>query len=148
MKAPPNCQIQNRLLLPVAKPEVSRDPGIVLIDLSVALLPLVELAARDADPLDDPAITDAGSFAPVPDVIDHGVADIGFGPGVFQSSPSVFFRRTCSAMISAMTSSLEASLALSWTTSFWTFWAVRSAEPFSARSNAAVPWSNRSFCHR
>ena len=106
-------EVQNHPFLLVAQPEISRDPGVVLVDLAVAILPLVELAAADADPLHDPAVADAGPFAPVAHVIDDRIADVGLGPGIGQPRPSVFFRRTCSAMISAMTSSLEARRALS-----------------------------------
>jgi hypothetical protein len=38
------------LLLPVLKPVVPGNPGVVFVDLAVAVLPLVVLGAVDADP--------------------------------------------------------------------------------------------------
>ena len=48
------------LLLVVGEPVVARHPGVVLVDLAEALLPVVELAGADADPGQEAADGDLG----------------------------------------------------------------------------------------
>jgi hypothetical protein len=62
----------------------------VRVEFCVALLLLVELAAVDSDPLDDPAVTDVGPFTPIPDIVDHRIADIRLDSGIVQPMPSFF----------------------------------------------------------
>jgi hypothetical protein len=46
-------EVDNRLALGLVDPVIARDERIVLVGLSVALGPVVELAARDAEPADE-----------------------------------------------------------------------------------------------
>jgi hypothetical protein len=69
-------------------------PVVMLIDLAVTLLPVVELAARDADPMDQPCLAQFRSFAPISHIIHDVIPGIRFGPGVSQPRPSSFFKRT------------------------------------------------------
>jgi hypothetical protein len=41
------------LLLPILKPEVAGNPAVMLVHLSVALSPVVELAGGDVEPPDE-----------------------------------------------------------------------------------------------
>ena len=105
--------IHDRLFLLVLKPKVSGNPVVMLVDPAIAFLPVVEFASGNPDPANQCLFIHLGSIAPVSYVIHHVVSNIRFGPGVFQPRPSSFFKRTWSAAISAITSSLWASLALS-----------------------------------
>jgi hypothetical protein len=60
----------------VGEPVVARDPGVVLVDLAEALLPVVELAGSDADPALEARRRDFGLVAPGADEIDDGVAGV------------------------------------------------------------------------
>jgi hypothetical protein len=102
------------LFFVVGKPVIAWDPGIVLVDLAEASLPVVELAGADADPGDEACDGDLGLVAPGADEIDDGVAGIVGDPAAFQISPSVFFSSVWASMSSAMTSFLRVSLASSW----------------------------------
>ena len=80
-----------RLLLVVGEPVIARHPGVVLVDLAEALLPVVELAGADADPGEEAADGDLGLVAPGADEIDDLVAGVVGDPAAGQSSPSSFF---------------------------------------------------------
>jgi hypothetical protein len=60
----------------VGEPVIARDPGVVLVDLAEALLPVVELAGADADPGEEATDGDVGLVAPATDEIDELVAGI------------------------------------------------------------------------
>ena len=77
---------------------VAWDPGIVLIDLAEAELPVVEFARADADPVQEARDGDVGSFTPSAGEIDDGVAGIVGDPAAAQLSPRLFFSNTCSSM--------------------------------------------------
>ena len=77
----------------------------MLVDLAVALALVVELAGRDVEPPDEPPGTDLGLLRPAPDEIHDLVPRIVRNPDPGQSSPTLFFRATCSAISSAKTSS-------------------------------------------
>src|SRR6266700_3786145 len=96
----------DRLLFPILQPRVPGNPAVVLIDLAIPLAPVVELAGRDVEPSDEPPGADLGLLRPAPDEIHDLVPRIVWNPDPGQSSPSVFFRATCSAISSARTSSL------------------------------------------
>jgi hypothetical protein len=66
----------NRLLLPVFKPEISRDGGIMLVDFSVSFEPVVKLAFADRDPGDKARDRNLGFSAPEVGEIDDGVTRI------------------------------------------------------------------------
>ena len=66
----------NALLFVIGEPVVAWHPGVVLVDLAEAQLPVVELAGADADPGHEATDGDFGLVAPAPDEIDDGVAGI------------------------------------------------------------------------
>jgi len=55
---------------------VAGHPGVVLVDLAEALLPVVELAGADADPGEEATDGDGRLVAPGADEVNDGVADI------------------------------------------------------------------------
>jgi hypothetical protein len=61
---------------------VARHLAIVLIERAVALAPLVELAARNTQPLDQRGYRQASFCGPVADEIDDFVAQIGLDPAL------------------------------------------------------------------
>src|SRR5580700_7376826 len=93
------------LLLPILQPEVARNPAGVLVHLPVAFPPVVELAGGNVEPLNEPPGTDLGLLRPAPDEIHDLIPRIVRDPDPGQSSPTLFFRATCSAISSAKTSS-------------------------------------------
>ena len=95
----------DRLLLPILQPKIPGNPAVMLIDLAVPLAPAVELAGRDVEPPDEPPGADLGLLRPVPDEIYDLIPRIVRNPDPGQSSPTLFFRATCSAISSAKTSS-------------------------------------------
>src|SRR6478672_10287405 len=94
------------LLLPILQPEVAGNPAVVPVHLPITFPPVVELAGSDVEPPDEPPGADLGLLRPAPDEIHDLVPRIVRNPDPGQSSPSVFFSATCSAMSSARTSSL------------------------------------------
>jgi len=60
----------------VAEPVVAWDPGVVLVDLAEALLPIVELAGADTDPGEEASDGDIGFVAPGADEVDEFVAGV------------------------------------------------------------------------
>lgn len=64
------------LLLVVEQPVVTRNQAVVLVRLAVAVAPREELAARDADPLDEAVSGDLGLVGPRADEVDDSVARI------------------------------------------------------------------------
>jgi hypothetical protein len=73
----------NALLLVVAEPMVAGHPGVVLVDLAEAVLPIVELAGADADPAEEATGGDVRLVAPGADEIDEGVTSIVGDPAAF-----------------------------------------------------------------
>ena len=63
-------------LLVAGEPVVAWHPGVVLVDLAEALLPVVEFAGADADPGQEVTDGDVGLVAPGADEIDDGVAGV------------------------------------------------------------------------
>lgn len=99
-------KINDGLLFPILQPEISGNPGVVLIELTVAIPPVIELAGRDAEPSDERPDSDPGLLRPSLDEIYDLVPCLLRNPDPGQSSPSSFFNATCSAISSARTSSL------------------------------------------
>ena len=97
-------KFHNSMLLPVLKPEVSRNPSVMLIDLPVAPLPVVVLAGRNVQPADEFQSANPAPITPVSNKIHHLVPRIVGHPRSTQTSPSVFFRATCSSISSDNTS--------------------------------------------
>ena len=71
------------LFFVVGEPMIARHPGIVLVDLAEALLPVVELAGADADPGQEATDGDVRLVAPAADEIDQGVAVVMGDPAAF-----------------------------------------------------------------
>jgi hypothetical protein len=55
---------------------IARHPGVVLVDLAEALLPVMEFAGTDADPRKEATDGDVRLVAPGADVIDYLVAGV------------------------------------------------------------------------
>jgi len=100
-------------LFVVGEPVVTRNPGVVFVDLPEAQFPIMELAGSDADPRKEATDGDLRLVAPVPDEIDDGVTGVVGDPAAGQLSPRLFFSRTCSSISSESTESLRCSLASS-----------------------------------
>src|SRR6266853_3573437 len=137
-------EVDDRVLLPRLQPEITRNPTVVLIDATVALSPVVELAGAHAQPMDESSDGDLRFFRPAPDEIHHLVTHIVRYPHLGQSSPRLFFKAMCSAISSANTSSLV-----------WIFFSRNSIRCCSAWWSgrllpwkAAAPFSKNSFCQR
>src|SRR5437773_7315116 len=133
------------VLLVVGEPMVAGHPGVVLVDLAEALLPVVELAGADADPGQEATRREVGLVAPGADEIDDGIAGVVGDPAALQISPSSFFKRVCSSMSSARTSFLRVSLA--WSCSIWRSLASSTAFALRPLSKAAWPFSKNSLSH-
>ena len=97
-------EVEDGLTFPVFEPEVPRDHGIVLVDLPIAVLPLVELAGSQFEPVEQLFGGQFGTLGPVADVIDDLVSRVVGNPTSFQSSPSSFFARTLASINSEITS--------------------------------------------
>lgn len=78
------------LLLLVGEPVVPWDGRVVLVGLAVALAPIEELAASDAEPGDEALGGELGLFGPDANEIDDIVADVMGSPAVGQGSPRSF----------------------------------------------------------
>ena len=63
-------------LLVAGEPMIAGHPGVVLVDLAEALLPVVELAGADADPGQEATDGNIRFIAPGPDEIDELVAGV------------------------------------------------------------------------
>ncbi len=82
---------------------VSGDVGIVLVDLAVALHPVVVLALRQPRPGYEARHREFGEVGQVADAVDDLVAGVMGSPATIQGSPSSFFSATCSSDSTAMT---------------------------------------------
>ena len=99
-------EANNGLLLPLLQPEIPGNPAVVLVYFSAAFPPVVELAGGNVEPRDEPPGANLSLFRPASDKIHDLVPCVVRNPDPGQSSPSVFFKATCSAISSAKTSSL------------------------------------------
>ena len=106
-------ELDDGLALGLVDPVIARDPAVVLVGLSVALRPVVELPARDPDPGNETRVRELGLRAPLVDEVDDGVSRIVGNPGAGQDSPSSFFSFTISSVTSAITPSFFASFSSS-----------------------------------
>ena len=106
-------EIDEGLLFPVFQPPVAGHKPVVLVDFSVAFLPVVELTGTETGPSDDLPGRDFRAVSPVMNVIDDVVAGVVGNPDSLQRSPSSFFNWTCSSSNSATTSFLSITLASS-----------------------------------
>jgi hypothetical protein len=60
----------------IGEPVVAWHPGVVLVDLAEAMVPVVELAGGEAQPTEEATSRDAGLVAPGTDEIDDLVAGV------------------------------------------------------------------------
>ena len=74
-------KVEDGLLFPLFEPEISGNPTVVLVDAAVAPALGIELARRDAEPLDETLGMDLGLLGPAPHEIDDLVAHVGRRPG-------------------------------------------------------------------
>jgi hypothetical protein len=79
-------------------------PCVVLVDFSVSVFPVVELAGGNAQPADESAGGQFGLLRPAVDEVDDLVTVVVGGPLSVQIWPRLFFKATCSPISSAMTS--------------------------------------------
>ena len=100
-------KLDDGLLFPVFEPPVAGNPAVMLVDLAVALPPVIELAQANSDPLDDLLGRDLRPVRPIANVVDDLIASVVGNPGSSQSSPRTFFSLTCSSSSSATTSFLR-----------------------------------------
>ena len=98
-------EVQDGGLLPFGQPEIAGNSTVVLVDLAVALRPVIILAHAQFQPLQQTFDGQAGLLRPLANEIHDGVAKIRLDPATVQSSPSSFFSEMCSAISSARTSS-------------------------------------------
>jgi len=85
-------EVEDGLALHRLQPKVTGNPGVVLMDTSIALLPGVELAGSYLQPADEASGTDPGAFRPAPDEVNHLVPGVRGRPAVSQFSPRLFLR--------------------------------------------------------
>ncbi len=78
-------------LLVVGEPVVARHPGVVLVDLAEAPIPVVELAGADADPGQEATDGDVRLVAPGADEIDEWHRGCRGAPSGLLDLPKLFF---------------------------------------------------------
>jgi hypothetical protein len=96
--------VQDRLPFPVFQPVIARHRAVVFVGLTVALLPLMELARPQLQPGEELLLRQSGTLGPVADVVHDLVARVVGNPASIQSSPASFFAWTLASISSAMTS--------------------------------------------
>ena len=106
-------EVTDAVAFVVSEPVITRDPGIVFVDLAEACDPVLVFAAGDADPGGKTRDRDVGFVGPGADEIDDLVARVMRNPTFVQGTPFLFFSSVRASMSSAMTSFLRVSLASS-----------------------------------
>src|SRR5271166_5642758 len=139
-------EIDDRFFLPYLQPEIAGNPTVVFVDTTVALLPVIELAAGHAQPSNESPDADLGLLRPAPDEIYDLIPHIVRYPDLGQSSPRLFFNAMCSAISSARTSSLVCTFFSKNSIRFCFSSAWRRGR--SVVWKAAAPFSKNSFCQR
>src|SRR5581483_6376794 len=105
---------------------------VVLVHFAVAIPPVVELAGGDVEGLDEPPRAGLSFLPPAPEEIHDLVPRVLQNPGPRRVPQALsFFRATCSAIISARTSSLA-----------WIFFSRYPIRFWSAE------WFGRTFCSK
>ncbi len=139
-------KLHDGLALPALNPVIARNPGVVLVGFPITSPPVVELGAGNAHPTHDPQGREPGALVtPLVDEINHVVSGVMRSPGLGQTSPRFFFKRTCSSMSSARASLRIASLlSRAWSLRSW---CPTTREGDRLHSKAAVPFSKNVFCH-
>jgi hypothetical protein len=80
----------DRLFLSVLQPRVAWDLGIMLVDLAVAMFPVVKLASTQLEPAQDPSYRLFGAVRSVIHIVEDFVPSVVGNPSSFQGSPTVF----------------------------------------------------------
>src|SRR5580658_2413980 len=137
-------KLDDGAFFPILQPVVAWHQAIVFVGLAKTFLPAVVFSRGKLDPAEHPLGGELGAAGPVADKIHHLVPDVMGDPGHAQLSPSSFFNWMCSAMISAMTSSLVLSFSSSLAT-FCSIWLA--ARGLEVLAKAAAPFSKKVFCH-
>jgi len=76
-------EVEDGLLLLGVEPVVAGDPGVVLVDLAVAVLPRVPLGGGQAEPQEEAGNRDAGLVGPAVDEVNDLIAGIVGNPESF-----------------------------------------------------------------
>ena len=69
-------EIDDRVFLPRLQPEIAGNPTVVLVDTPVALSPVIELAGRHTQPMNESPDADLGLLRPAPGEIHHFVPHV------------------------------------------------------------------------
>src|SRR5712691_10726943 len=69
-------EIDDRFFLPQLQPEIAENPTVVLVDATVTLPPVVELAGGHAQPMNESSDADLGLLRPAPDEIHNLVPHV------------------------------------------------------------------------
>src|SRR5579871_913249 len=93
------------------EPMIAWHPGVVLVDLTEALSPVLVLAAADTDPGHKAGDREFGLIGPGADEVDDPIAGVVGDQAALQRSPFLFFSSVRASMSSAMTSFFFWSLA-------------------------------------
>lgn len=97
-------EVDDGVAFPVLEPPIARNLAVMRVGLAVSSLPLVELARRQSEPVEQLLGGQPGALIPVVDVVDDVVSRIMGNPATFQGSPFSFFERMFSSISSAITS--------------------------------------------
>src|SRR5438128_3437373 len=79
-------EIDDRFFLPQLQPEIAGNPTVVLVDATVTLPPVVELAGGHAQPMNESSDAALGLLRPAPDEIHNLVPHVMRYPVAGQSS--------------------------------------------------------------
>ncbi len=69
-------EIADCFFFPQLQPEIAGNPTVVLVDATVAFSPVIELAGRHAQPMNESPDADLGLLRPAPDEIDKLVPHV------------------------------------------------------------------------
>ena len=97
-------KLNDPFLLPWLKPKIPWNPAVMLVDFAVAPLPVIELAGCNPEPLNKHNPRNIRLERPGTYKINNGIPYVMRNPDVFQISPRLFFKDTCSSISSDRTS--------------------------------------------
>ena len=83
--------VHHSTLFLIFQPVVPGHPGIMLVDLPVASLPVVELTGVHADPVDESTCRQLSGVRPLLHEVHDRISEIWLYPPAAQSSPFFFF---------------------------------------------------------
>jgi hypothetical protein len=99
--------VEDRLLLPIFKPMIARNPPVVLEGFAEMPNPFGKSRRPYSGPSQNLGLGYLGLLGPFSDVVDDLIANLMGNPFAIQGSPNSFFSWTCSWSNSAMTSFLD-----------------------------------------